>query len=68
MVVHCLKCPRTIEYAGQAELREKILAVAELECVLADGPCWLAWAEKVGNLDERRDLASPQVPRYPGDP
>ncbi len=56
-VVHCLKCPRSVEYADLSELHGT-LVIVEVECVLAgNGPCWLAWAERGGFL---RDTVDPR--------
>ncbi len=49
MVVHCLKCPRNVEYTDLVTLRE-VVALAETECALGNRPCWLAWAERAGYL------------------
>ena len=59
-VVHCLKCPRTVDYADLTTLHEAV-AIAEIECVLADGPCWLAWAEREGYLCDLLSMTSPLV-------
>lgn len=59
VVVHCLKCPRSVEYADLEGLHE-VVVLAEVECVLADGPCWLAWAERAGYL---RDTVDPRGPK-----
>lgn len=54
-----MKCPRSVEYADLEGLHE-VVVLAEVECVLADGPCWLAWAERAGYL---RDTVDPRGPK-----